>query len=1112
MTEETLFAAALERENPHERQAFLDEACGGDAVLRRRVEALLKSHARGGAFLVTPVLEQMAACRPAGSTASPEASAGPSPAGPDPVLGLLETSRRPAALGRLKHYEVLEVLGKGAFGTVLKMFDERLHRVVAVKVLAPCLAGSDNAAQRFLREARAAAAVRHDHVISIHAVEDEPMPYLVMEYIEGQNLQQKLDRTGPLPIDEVLRIGYQMAVGLAAAHKQGLIHRDIKPSNILLENGVERVKLSDFGLARAVDDASLTDSGVVAGTPLYMSPEQAAANPWISAATCSAWAACCTRSARARRPSVPASPWPSSGPSATIRRPLLRTQQPRPRVPGGGHRQAPRQEAGRPHPIGGGGCHPAGKPALGIAAPRQGVASGATKPALCPDCNLPRGSRKRKFLFTGLAAIFVLALLVGGAYLSIVRPWERPGGALRPSRAIGASSGAGFRAGQAVARPARTGEAAGLRRQPEARQDPCLPAGERRRRRPEEGAGRTGSDPGQHGLCSHMQGSHEGGVQPGREVSGLGCRDLQPPGPNLHELGGETLGARTGKPIRDFKGHTGAVHGLAFSPDGKRLATASYDETARVWEVETGKEVLTFKDEGKVRTVAFSGNGKWIATGHPGDHKVILWDAATGARKLAFEKHTSTVVHVTFSPDSSLVASTATQGDGSVRIWEPETGKEIVRLVCNTEGPRETAFSHDGKRLVSVGEHGTGQVWDVASGQVLFDLPGHTNVTLGAACSPDGKHIATASLDGTVKTWDAGNGKLLHTRPGQIVGSACVAFSPDGKQLASGGYNGQIVIHDVSTGKVLFSGHNGQVFAVAISPDGRTLASAGIDRTVRLWDLSSGEMLHTLIGHQHAAAAVSFSPDGKRLASGGGDGTVRMWDVVAGKELLTLVGHGGGVRGVAFSPDGQVLASAGEDGAVLLWNGASGKPLVAFRSGDQGWCVAFNRDSQTLASGHPGVVRIWDRTTNSGVSLPQAHKDHVRAVAFHPDGRSLASAGAWGDKTVRLWDLTASREQRRLEGHTGDVLSCVWRADGGLLASCGGSDGTIRLWDAGDLSRCQVMRLFPADTKWLYGAAFTPEGRYLATANPDGTIYVLKLAERGVVFRPTPEKGDKAAR
>ncbi|MDB5347159.1 MAG: serine/threonine protein kinase [Schlesneria sp.] len=191
-------------------------------------------------------------------------------------LDFLQPSDQPGSIGRLGTYEVSQIVGQGGMGVVVKAFDPTLHRVVAVKVLAPYLAHNPQARRRFIREAQAIAAVCHDHVITIHAIdESEEQPKIVMQFVSGRSLQEKLDAEGALALKEILRIGMQTAAGLAAAHAQGLVHRDVKPSNILLENGIQRVKLTDFGLARAVDDASLTQSGVIAGTPQYMAPEQA---------------------------------------------------------------------------------------------------------------------------------------------------------------------------------------------------------------------------------------------------------------------------------------------------------------------------------------------------------------------------------------------------------------------------------------------------------------------------------------------------------------------------------------------------------------------------------------------------------------------------------------------------------------------------------------------------------------------------------------------------------------------------------------------------------------------------------------------------------------------
>jgi hypothetical protein len=279
MNERDLFLRAIELADPAEQQAFLQSACP-DAALREKVAGLLRAHAEVSQFLEVPIGEQWRASTPGNQSANESAATlVVRPAAVD--LSFLQPPVDPAtSLGRLGHYDVREVLGNGAFGIVLKAFDEKLHRFVAIKVLNPQLAATSPPRKRFLREARSTAAIHDPQIVAIHAVEEDPLPYLVMEYVPGQSLQDWLDQHGPLEPREVLQIGRQIALGLAAAHAQHLIHRDIKPANILLEAGVTPVaKLTDFGLARAVDDASLTQSGYIAGTPLYMAPEQAKGQP-----------------------------------------------------------------------------------------------------------------------------------------------------------------------------------------------------------------------------------------------------------------------------------------------------------------------------------------------------------------------------------------------------------------------------------------------------------------------------------------------------------------------------------------------------------------------------------------------------------------------------------------------------------------------------------------------------------------------------------------------------------------------------------------------------------------------------------------------------------------
>ncbi|MCO6456321.1 MAG: protein kinase [Pirellulaceae bacterium] len=278
MHERDIFLEALKRPDLATRAEYLAEVCGDDTPLRARLDELLAGYHDVVSVLNRNPAELLGISgrddlhSPRGTSTNGD-SEPPSPE--KQLLPFLEPSTRLDALGRLGHYEILQVVGTGGFGIVAKAFDEHLHRIVAIKVLTPSLAGASPPRKRFLREARSAALVRHENIVQIYAVEEHPLPYLVMEYIDGRSVEQLVHDVGPLEPAEVVRLGRQIALGLAAAHDRGLMHRDVKPANILLESGSEsRVKLTDFGVARAVDAASMTQSGPLAGTPMFMAPEQ----------------------------------------------------------------------------------------------------------------------------------------------------------------------------------------------------------------------------------------------------------------------------------------------------------------------------------------------------------------------------------------------------------------------------------------------------------------------------------------------------------------------------------------------------------------------------------------------------------------------------------------------------------------------------------------------------------------------------------------------------------------------------------------------------------------------------------------------------------------------
>jgi WD40 repeat protein len=346
----------------------------------------------------------------------------------------------------------------------------------------------------------------------------------------------------------------------------------------------------------------------------------------------------------------------------------------------------------------------------------------------------------------------------------------------------------------------------------------------------------------------------------------------------------------TGQLTFTYLGHTSEVRNVAFSPDGTRLASASSDQTVKVWSATT--------DGAGPRTM-------------PVREKYIL--------KLAF------------SPNGTRLASAGESG--IVEICDVTTGQELLTLESRP-GVRVwgVAFSRDGGRLASTGSDRTVTLWDARTGHMLLPLKGHTKDVTGVAFSADGTRVASGAWDGTAIIWDAETGERLHNLEGHIDGVRDVAFSPDGTLLASAGQDQLVKVWDAATGRLVhtLTGHTHFVYGVAFSPDGTRLASAGGDTTVMVWDIITGQGApQRLGGHTSAVFSVAYSPDGTRIASGAWDGTVKIWDAATGEEVLTLKGHRDEVRSVTFSPDGALLASAGRDGTVKIWDARLLTPAAA---------------------------------------------------------------------------------------------------------------------------------------------------------------------------------------
>ncbi|KAH8684812.1 WD40-repeat-containing domain protein [Tricladium varicosporioides] len=476
-----------------------------------------------------------------------------------------------------------------------------------------------------------------------------------------------------------------------------------------------------------------------------------------------------------------------------------------------------------------------------------------------------------------------------------------------------------------------------------------------------------------------------------------------------------------------------------------------------------------------VRAVAFSPDGKTLASASD-DHTVRLWDPTTGAHQQTLEGHSDSVTAVAFSPDGKTLASAS--GDRTVRLWDPTTGAHQQTLEGHSDSVRAVAFSPDGKTLASASDDRTVRLWDPTTGAHQQTLEGHSDSVTAVAFSPDGKTLASASGDRTVRLWDPTTGAHQQTLEGHSDWVTAVAFSPDGKTLASASGDRTVRLWDPTTGahQQTLEGHSDWVTAVAFSPDGKTLASASDDRTVRLWDPTTGAHQQTLEGHSNWVTAVAFSPDGKTLASASGDHTVRLWDPTTGAHQQTLEGHSDWVRAVAFSPDGKTLASASDDRTVRLWDPTTGAHQQTLE-GHSNWvtAVAFSPDGKTLASASDDrTVRLWDPTTGAHQQTLEGHSNWVTAVAFSPDGKTLASAS--GDHTVRLWDPTTGAHQQTLEGHSDWVRAVAFSPDGKTLASASG-DRTVRLWDPTTGAHQQTIET----SQTLGDLVFSEDGQYLKT-------------------------------
>jgi WD40 repeat protein/serine/threonine protein kinase len=540
--------------------------------------------------------------------------------------------------------------------------------------------------------------------------------------------------------------------------------------------------------------------------------------------------------------------------------------------------------------------------------------------------------------------------------------------------------------------------------------------------------------------------------------------------------------------------YSGPLGSVAWSPDGTRLATGGRDGAARVWDAADGRELHVFKEHaGEVHCVAWSPDGTRLATGS-NDGTAMLWDAAGGREPRILKGHAGAVWSVCWSPDGKRLV---TSGRDCMRIWDVASGQDQPILEGHSSEVTFVAWSPDGNRLATGGGDGTARVWDAAGGREPLTLRGHAGPVIHVAWSPDGTRLATGSNDGTAKIWDAAGGRELVALKGHTAPVRQVAWSPDGNRLATESNDGTAKVWEAAGGGKLLAHEaltNGWM-SIAWSSDGKRLATGSPGRTAKVWDAVGGRKLVGLKGDWAPVRPVAWSPDGNRLATGSGDGTVKVWDAAGGREPLTLKGHTGIVYSLTWSPDGNRLATGSGDGTAKVWDAAGGgKPLTLRGHAGQVFSLAWSPDGQRLATGSVDRTAIvWDATEGRELVTLKGHTGWIYSVAWSPDGTRLATGSR--DGTVKAWDAAGGRELLTLKGHTGSIYSVAWSQDGTRLAT-GSLDSMAKVWDAAGGRELLSLK---GHAGGVFSVSWSPDGRRLATTSSDGTARVWEAADAEAV-------------
>jgi WD40 repeat protein/serine/threonine protein kinase len=1011
-------------------------------------------------------------------------------------------------------YEVKEIITSGGMGLVYRVHHRGWNLDLAVKSPRSEIIASTEGKQNFIREAETWVNLGlHPHVASCHYVRTlGNVPRIFAEWVEGGSLEDwiqngKLHEGGKeAALERILDIAIQFARGLQFAHDKGLVHQDVKPHNVLMTTE-GTAKVTDFGLAKAdavetgfkpdQDASILVSTGGM--TPAYCSPEQAEGKPLSLKTDIWSWAVSVLEMFTGEVT------WGAGQAAPHVLESYLDTGSMK-----DGLLELPRELAGL----------------LGFCFKQD--------PGARPE--------SMKVITRRLGEIFNTE--VGFPYPRSEPEDVELRAAELNNRAVSLLD-IGMEAGARQA----WGEALSL--------DPQHPESVYNLGLLQWRGGKI-TDEALLGSLRGIIQSKAGEWQPVYLLAlvHLERGDCEAAIRQLEALPKKERGrleiiqtikqARELLPasrrcLRTFEGHTNYVSSASFSPDGRFALSGSFDNTLRLWDIETGKCLRTI------------------------------------------EGHTDFIPCVSFSSDGRYALSGSS--DKTLRLWDIDTGKNLRTFKGCTSSVNSVSFSQDGRFALSGSYNGTLRLWQVATGECLRTFKGHKGLVTSASFSPDGRCALSGGGDETLRLWDIDTGKCLRTFKGCTSSVNSVNFSPDGRFALSGSgdwdrKDNLLRLWNIETGECLrtFKGHTDRVNSVSFSPDGRFALSGSRDKTLRLWNIETGGCLRTFEGHTSSVNSTSFSPDERFALSGG---YLRLWEVAmhyshtaqfifcrgaSAQQRLTdqerffaeiekaqqaisegnyhtavprlrrarslpgyayseeavqlwqqlytqqprsalaagllvqysFEGHKNGVNSVSFSPDGRFALSGGSDETPRLWDIETGGCLRTFEGHtDRVNSVSFSPDGFFALSGGGSILqrdntlRLWDVKTGECLCTFNGHTDRVNSVSFSPDGRFALSGGS--DKTLRLWDIETGQCVRTFEGHINSVNSVSFSPDGRFPLS-GSSDKTLRLWDI-ETGAC--LRTLSGHFNSVNSVSFSPDGYFALSGSMDYTLRLWNIETGG---------------